>query len=190
MGIEKIPRKAETISGRSHDEDHDQTYNCKLLISKTNPKKVKLDFGDGIELMLNKSLFKGLNLTGVDQKQKSSLKRKPLKSRKQISVANEGLLHDKSDNKCINVDRKKPQIVITTDADVPKIEEKDVKNNTNNETVTDLHEDENNPVETNSKIPTDIEAVGSIGLHKLPSIISKPSFYSSLSSRKKLEKTI
>jgi len=189
--IEKIPRKAETISGRSHDEDHDQTYNCKLLISKINPKKVKLDFGNGIELMLNKSLFKGLNLTGVDQKQKSSLKRKPLKSRKQISVTNEGLLQVKSDNKkSINVDGEKNQIVITTDVDVPKIEEKDVKNNSNNETVTDLHEDENNPVEKISKIPTDIEAVGSIGLHKLPSIISKPSFYSSLSSRKKLEKTI
>merc|ERR1712079_599579 len=189
--IEKIPRKAETISGRSHDEDHDQTYNCKLLISKTNPKKVKLDFGNGIELMLNKSLFKGLNLTGVDQKQKSSLKRKPLKSRKQISVTNEGLLQVKSDKKkSINVDREKTQIVITTDVDVPKIEEKDVKNNSNNETVTDLHEDENNPVGKISKIPTDIEAVESIGLHKLPSIISKPSFYSSLSSRKKLEKTI
>ena len=117
------------------------------------------------------------------------MKRKPLKSRKEISVTKEELLHDKSDNKSINVDEKKPAIVITTDADVPKIEEKDVKNNTNNdESVTDLHE--NNPVETNSKIPTDIEAVGSIGLHKLPSIISKPSFYSSLSSRKKLEKTI
>jgi len=188
--IEKIPRKSETISVRSHEEDHDQTYNCKLSISKTNPKKVKLDFGNGIELMLNKSLFKGLNLTGksVDQNQKSSFKRKPLKSRKETNVTSEEMSNSKSDIKSINVDGVKPSNVFTTDVDVPKKEEKDVKNNIT--TVIDQHKDENNPVEKISKIPTDIEAVGAIGLHKLPSIISKPSFYSSLNSRKKLEKTI
>jgi len=188
--IEKIPRKSETISAKSHEEDHDQTYNCKLSISKTNPKKVKLDFGNGIELMLNKSLFKGLNLTGVDQNQKSSFKRKPLKSRKETNVTTKEMSNSKSESKSINVDGVKPSNVFTTDVDVPKEEEKDVKNKINNKTVIDQHKDENNPVEKISKIPTDIEAVGAIGLHKLPSIISKPSFYSSLNSRKKLEKTI
>merc|ERR1711915_143611 len=180
------------ISVRSHEEDHDQTYNCKLAISKNNPKKVKLDFGNGIELMLNKSLFKGLNLTGnnVDQNQKSSFKRKPLKSRKDSNVATKEMSNSKSENKSINSDGVKPSNVFTTDVDVPKEEEKDVKNKTYNKTVIEQHKDENNPVEKISKIPTDIEAVGAIGLHKLPSIISKPSFYSSLNSRKKLEKTI
>merc|ERR1711902_423625 len=113
--IEKIPRKSETISVRSHEEDHDQTYNCKLSISKTNPKKVKLDFGNGIELMLNKSLFKGLNLTGnsVDQNKKSSLKRKPLKSRKETNVTTKGMSNSKSESKSINVDGEKPSNVFT-----------------------------------------------------------------------------
>merc|ERR1712227_1030773 len=128
--IEKIPRKSETISAKSHEEDHDQTYDCKLSISKYNPKKVKLDFGNGIELLLNKSLFKGLNLTGesVDQNQKSSFKRKPLKSRKETNVTTRDLSHSKSESKSINVDGVKPINVFTTDVDVPKEEEKDVKN--------------------------------------------------------------
>merc|ERR1711902_318998 len=188
--IEKIPRKSETISARSHEEEHDQTYNCKLSISKYNPKKVKLDFGNGIELMLNKSLFKGLNLTGnsVDQNKKSSLKRKPLKSRKKTNVTTKEMSNSNSESKSINVDGVKPSNIFTTDVDVPK--EEDVKNKINNKTVIDQHKDETNPVEKISKIPSDIEAVGAIGLHKLPSIISNPSFYSSLNSRKKLEKSI
>merc|ERR1711923_184972 len=130
--IEKIPRKSETISAKSHEEDHDQTYNCKLSISKSNPKKVKLDFGNGIELMLNKSLFKGLNLTAnsVDQNKKSSLKRKPLKSRKKTNVTTKEMSNSNSESKSINVDVLKPSNIFTTDVDVPK--EEDVKNKINN----------------------------------------------------------
>jgi len=184
--IEKIPRKAETISGTSH-EDHDETYNCKLFFSKDNKKKVKLDFGNGIELMLNKSLFKGLNLTGSAAKdKKSSLKRKPLKSRKIIHVSGTdvGLPQNYPEEKGnIKIEEESPKFDISTDIDVPKKEEEPASI----ETVSDKQEDENNAVENISKIPTDI---GSIGLHKLPSIISKPSFYNSLNSRKKMEKTI
>merc|ERR1712038_1199425 len=143
-------------------------YNCKLVIpTDLSEKKVKLVFQNGQTISLNRTLFKKLNVSG---KKTRKVHRKSTSTKKSTihgvnPVNNQNLTLSVE---TVNDDKATPPTPL------PAAEMADDKENEQSITTTSVSNSANG-----SKIPSPV-----LGTHKLPSVISQPSYYNKLRGRK------
>ena len=143
-------------------------YNCKLVIpTDLSEKKVKLVFQNGQTISLNRTLFKKLI---VSEKKTRKIHRKSTTTKKSPihdvnPVNNQNLTLSKVDP--ANDDKATPP------SPQPTAEVADDKENEQSITASVSNS------ANGSKIPSPV-----LGTHKLPSVISQPSYYNKLRGRK------
>jgi len=156
--IEKIPRK-NTKEEQSKQRDlaaNEQTFDCKLFISKID-KKAKLVFENGTEVPISKNIFKHVLPLSRPHHQNKRMRRKTV-SRK---TSNGKTDPNNKDTKLAEDVKSLGNPDPAVSADMPVILDKD-------STKT-----ENPPGDSHK----DSKPAG-VGQHKLPSIVSQPSFHS------------
>ena len=141
-------------------------YNCKLVIpTDLSEKKVKLVFQNGQTISLNRTLFKKLNVSGKKtrkiQRKSSTTKKSPTND--VTSVNNQTLSKvDPANNDKATPPSPQPTAEVADDKENEQSVTTSVSNSANG-----------------SKIPSPV-----LGTHKLPSVISQPSYYNKLRGRK------
>jgi len=160
--IEKIPKKTEGEQSEQRDpSSNEQTLDCKLVISRIY-SQAKLVFENGTEVPLSKNILRHINpLTKQPLAQSKRMRRKPLRTRK----TSEHKRVESNMDKAANIVKDEelsgnPEPVVV---DMPQIAGKDSA-----KTGIPHSSDSDNT----SKLP----AV--TGQHKLPSIVTQPSYQS------------
>ena len=201
--IEKIPRTCneETDLGMvsriisEKRDDEALSLNCKLLISKKNIKKYELVFENGQSLLLNRNLFKSLDISGKSQ----TIRRKKVKPRKQknpsktaatepIPTSASNVDNDEKSEKSKvtnenNNDCQLPKKGVTKASEIATPAKKKCMNKEREPSGTISAEIQlQNPLII-SKIPE------TLGLHKLPSIVSQPPFLKRLKQKSESQKS-
>ena len=146
-------------------------YNCKLVIpTDLSEKKVKLVFQNGQTISLNRTLFKKLNVSGKKtrkiHRKSSTTKKSPIHGVNPVNNQNLTLSVDPA-----NDDKATPP---------PPLSAAEMTDDKENEQsiTTSVSNSANG-----SKIPSPV-----LGTHKLPSVISQPSYYNKLRGRKTVVK--
>jgi len=156
---------------------NDIILDCKLVISNNDNKKVKLVFENGVSVQLSKQVLKNSNL---ENHQTNKIRRKQLKKNPKSSEKT----HERSTKQKPNIPTGNPVVQMHKEAVVEKSSHKMTDTNEFNEDKEVMNTGSGNSnnfykipkqITNNSKIP---------GLHKLPSMISKPTFYASLKRTK------
>jgi len=169
---DKNDSESDTISPGKNDIILD----CKLVISNNDNKKVKLVFENGVSVQLSKQVLKNSNL---ENHQTNKIRRKQLKKNPKSS--------EKADEQST---KQKPNIPTSNPVQMHK--EAVVEKSSHKMTDTNEFNEDKEVMNTGSgnsnnfyKIPKQITNNSKIpGLHKLPSMISKPTFYASLKRTK------
>merc|ERR1711983_204270 len=190
--IEKIPRTSteetcnhEMVSEMISEEkdDEETSLSCKLVLSKSNKRKYELVFENGKSLLLNRNLFKSLDISDKSQ----NIRRKKVQSRKQKTPLRTNVTEQictPGTNRVIDVPQNNPIMncdlnndcnlsnesvtkapAIATPAKYECIDKETVSSDSIIADKTELQ----NPTNI-SKIPE------TLGLHKLPSIVNQPSY--------------
>jgi len=201
--IEKIPRTCneETDLGMvsriisEKRDDEALSLNCKLLISKKNIKKYELVFENGQSLLLNRNIFKSLDISGKSQ----TIRRKKVKPRKQKNPSKTAATEpiptsasnvdneEKSEKSKVtnenNNDCQLPKKGVTKASEIATPAKKKCMNKEREPSGTISAEIQlQNPLII-SKIPE------TLGLHKLPSIVSQPPFLKRLKQKSESQKS-
>ena len=142
-------------------------YNCKLVIpTDLSEKKVKLVFQNGQTISLNRTLFKKLNVSGKKtrkiHRKNSTIKKSPIHGVNPVNNQNLTLSVDPANDDKATPPTPLPAAEMADDKENEQCISTSVSNSANG-----------------SKIPSPV-----LGTHKLPSVISQPSYYNKLRGRK------
>jgi len=163
----KHDSESDTISSKN-----DIILDCKLVINNDDSKKVKLVFDNGVSVQLSKQILKKSNL---ENHQTNKIRRKQMKK---VPKSSEKSHEHNTKQKPNNLD------LIMHEA-VEKAASKMTDANDTNEENENKEVKESGNSNNYHKIPKQISNNNKIpGLHKLPSMICKPTFYTSLKRTK------
>jgi len=160
----KHDSESDTISSKN-----DIILDCKLVINNDDSKKVKLVFDNGVSVQLSKQILKKSNL---ENHQTNKIRRKQMKK---VPKSSEKSHEHNTKQEPNNIDLMQATQKTTnkmTDTNEEN-ENKEVKENGSGNS-NNYHKIPKQ-ISNNNKIP---------GLHKLPSMICKPTFYTSLKRTK------
>jgi len=202
--IEKIPRTS-TEETYNHEkvspmfsekrDDENTSLSCKLVISKSNKRKYELVFENGQSLLLNRNLFKSMDFSDKHE----NIRRKKVQPRKQkntiktyvtgqISEPGTNMVNDLPQNKPINTKHENKNDCNLSKKGVTKSSE--IATPAKNECIDKeiISSDTINADKSKLQNPSNVSKIPETpGLHKLPSIVSQPSYLRGI--KRQVEKT-